>query len=218
MTERIRRDVRDGAWGDGGAEPLGAPLDEAVLRLRGADPDDAAVDADAVGRVMDAVRDRPRPRRETTPAAPAPPAARPMRWRQPLLAGTALAAAALLLVAVAVRGRDGGAPATDSATGEPAASAPGVRRVRFTLVAPPTARVSLVGDFNAWNAGATPMRWDAAAGAWAVEVPLPTGRYAYSFVLDGERWVADPNAPLAPDDGLGAPSSVVVVSGESRAG
>jgi pyruvate/2-oxoglutarate dehydrogenase complex dihydrolipoamide acyltransferase (E2) component len=34
-------------------------------------------------------------------------------------------------------------------------------------------RVTLVGDFNGWNAEATPMRWDAAARAWtAVEVDL----------------------------------------------
>ena len=222
MSERIRRDARDREWsdrewGDGGA-PLGAPLDDAVLRLRGGRPGDDEVDETAVARVMDAVRARPRPERTPPPAPQLVPARAPLRWRRPVLLTGALVAAALLVAALGARERGAttGAVAVTPAT--PAAATPSTQSVRFTLAAPATAQVTLVGDFNAWNAGATPMRWDAASGRWAVELELPRGRYSYSFVLDGERWLADPEAPLAPDDGFGSPSSVVVVSGDARRG
>jgi hypothetical protein len=50
---------------------------------------------------------------------------------------------------------------------------------------------------------------------WSVSLQLPPGRHVYAFVVDGDRGVADPHAPLAPDDGYGAPNSVVLVGGPS---
>jgi 1,4-alpha-glucan branching enzyme len=69
--------------------------------------------------------------------------------------------------------------------------------------------VALVGDFNDWDATATPLR--SASGAWSVAVRLVPGRHSYAFVLDGVRWIADPLAPPAPDDDFGSPGSVVTV-------
>lgn len=71
------------------------------------------------------------------------------------------------------------------------------------------ASVSLVGDFNDWDAQATPLQRD--AGAWTVTLPITPGRHVYAFVVDGERWVADPRAPRAPDADFGRPGSVVIV-------
>ena len=83
--------------------------------------------------------------------------------------------------------------------------------VRFVLAAPGAGQVALVGDFNEWDARATPMRYDAGQNEWSVTVPLASGWHAYAFVVDGSRWVHDPGAPLAPPDELGGPRSVVVV-------
>lgn len=86
--------------------------------------------------------------------------------------------------------------------------------VKFVFVAPHATNVSVVGDFNQWDAKATPMVRDGDTGVWTVTVPIATGRHLYSFLLvgaDGERWVADPNAPAAPDDGFGRVNSVVLV-------
>lgn len=94
----------------------------------------------------------------------------------------------------------------------PAASA---TRVQFVLVAPGASAVSLVGDFNGWNAAATPLRPTGQGGMWTVEVPLDAGRYTYSFVVDGARWLRDPAAPAAPGDDFGRPSSVILVQGGS---
>jgi hypothetical protein len=88
---------------------------------------------------------------------------------------------------------------------------PSVNVVRFSLDAPNASHVSLVGDFNGWNAGALPLR-RLSNGTWEVEVPLAPGRYAYSFVVDGAL-ARDPAAPQAPVDDFGGTNSVVMVKG-----
>src|SRR5262245_5870592 len=119
----------------------------------------------------------------------------------PLTAFAATAALAGLAVWVGVR------PVS------PAATRPGdTTVVEFVLVAPHAASVSLVGDFNDWDAATTPMRPVRNGAIWSVTVPLPAGRHRYAFLVDGSRWLADPAAPRAPDD-FGAPSSVVTVGG-----
>jgi hypothetical protein len=93
-----------------------------------------------------------------------------------------------------------------------------VRVIKFVLVAPHATAVSLVGDFNDWDAKATPMTRTPTGGTWSVAVRLRPGRHVYAFVVNGAtgaQWVADPSAPLAPEDDLGAPSSVVLVGGSS---
>jgi hypothetical protein len=87
--------------------------------------------------------------------------------------------------------------------------------VKFVLVAPQAARVSLVGDFNRWDPAATPMERTPTGETWSVVIPLSAGRHEYAFVVDGKQWIPDPSAPLAPVDGLGAPNSVVLVRGSS---
>jgi len=82
--------------------------------------------------------------------------------------------------------------------------------VRFALVAPGASRVSLVGDFNRWDASATPMRPLGDGRLWIVEVPLPPGRHVYAFVVDGDV-TPDPSAPRAGEEDFGVPSSVVLV-------
>jgi predicted carbohydrate-binding protein with CBM48 len=91
----------------------------------------------------------------------------------------------------------------------------GASRVwQFVLLAPRAHRVSLVGDFNNWDAERTPMLRPGQTGAlWTAVVPLAPGRYRYAFLVDGATWLADPTAPRERDDEFGAPSSVVTVGG-----
>jgi predicted carbohydrate-binding protein with CBM48 len=84
--------------------------------------------------------------------------------------------------------------------------------VRFVLSAPGASQVSLVGDFNDWDVAAAPMKhFD--SDKWIVVLPVRHGRHVYAFLVDKARWVSDPGAPLAPEDGFGVPNSVIVVSG-----
>jgi hypothetical protein len=88
-----------------------------------------------------------------------------------------------------------------------------VRLVQFVLAAPRASRVTVVGDFNDWDPEATPMvRRD--GGAWTAAIPVSPGRHVYAFIVNGDRWVPDPAAPLAPEDGFGIRNSVIVVGGQ----
>ena len=97
----------------------------------------------------------------------------------------------------------------------PSSPAPAsARAFGFVVVAPRAATVSLVGDFNDWDAARTPMqRTRTGESVWTAVIPLTPGRYRYAFLVDGVAWLADPTAPAARDDEFGAPSSVVTVGG-----
>lgn len=180
-----------------------------------------AVDPMAVERVMARVRLEPKPiRRGASWRWLLEPRSLPL---SPAL-GTALAAG---LVGIGIflghlnidrggQNKTGGA--TRFAVPQPPL-APRDTIIKFVLIAPHAATVSVVGDFNNWDAQATPMTRTPTGGTWSVAIPLKAGRHVYAFVVNGAngstQWVADPTAPLAPEDGLGAPNSVVLVGGSA---
>ena len=126
----------------------------------------------------------------------------------------AMAAAMMLAVSRVDRPRADTALPTVATSESLVTPTPQVQTVQFVFRAPSAHRVALVGDFNDWDGEATPLR-PAAGGLWTVTVPLTAGRYTYTFVVDGERWMADPAAPPAPPDDLGRPSSVVTIGGSA---
>ena len=83
--------------------------------------------------------------------------------------------------------------------------------VQFVLPVPAAHEVVVVGDFNHWDTRATPLR-RTPSGTWQTTVRLKPGAHVYSFVVDGNRWVPDPAAPLAPGSDFGAPNSLVTVA------
>ncbi len=173
-------------------------------------------------RVMSDVR--------VTPYAPVRPRRfwllRPVTLRISPLGGLLAAAgvAAVTVIGAMALGLAGGdvAPAAPAAFAagrdlpvvDPVANA-GAQHVVFAFVAPAASNVSLVGEFNDWDTGATPLALVDSRGVWSVTLPLRPGRYLYMFVVDGTRWAPDPAAPVAPDDGFGVPNSVVTVGGTS---
>jgi len=72
-------------------------------------------------------------------------------------------------------------------------------------------KVNLVGDFNAWSPAADPMTDENGDGEWTLFYPLEPGRYAYKFVIDGKKWIADPTNPIAEPDGFDGRNSIVVI-------
>ena len=68
-------------------------------------------------------------------------------------------------------------------------------RIRFTVDASPGSDVSVVGSFNGWTPGRHPLHpTTVEPGVFDRTWLLPTGRYEYKFVIDGE-WSADPSCP-----------------------
>jgi hypothetical protein len=184
-------------------------LDPALMRAIASLREPVAVRADALLAVKAATRLIPAaslPVRRAWLTAPRALTASPL----------ILMAAALLLIAVgaAVPAMLGRNAATASRLSpmiaqNPNAALAQAQAVRFTVAAPGAQRVSLVGDFNEWNPGATALR--DSSGTWTVVIPVAPGRHQYGFVIDGSRWIPDPAAPQSADADFGSPNSVVYV-------
>jgi len=122
-------------------------------------------------------------------------------WTMGLGIGAMAAAAALALWFLLPA--DGTSPVP--ATGE-------IRR--FALDAPGAESVAVVGDFNDWDPAASPLI-HSGGGTWTVEVALPSGSHRYAFVIDGNRWLADPTSAGRVVDDFGDGNSIVIVEGAS---
>ena len=139
------------------------------------------------------------------------------RWR---VSGTiGVMAAAGLAAAVLLAGSRAGAPVaavTPAAMPAPAAArlvrdAKGLKTVQVVLRAPAAQRVSVVGDFNGWDAASDVMTRDPVSGLWSHSLALRPGRHVYAFVVDDSVWMRDPRSPEAADEDFGRPGSVLLV-------
>ena len=176
-------------------------------------------------RVMDRVRQRPVvavAREQSRPAwterlselldvlvAPRPVMLRP---------AYALAAVLVLGVAVVVLADAPSAPqefAADSAERGPLQQAADVTSeevlVRFVYMSTGASSVAVAGDFNDWEP--QPMRPRTVSGhrVWSTTLRLSQGEHQYMFVIDGERWVTDPLAPVQRQDGFGHKNAVITL-------
>jgi hypothetical protein len=80
--------------------------------------------------------------------------------------------------------------------------------VQFSLRAEDAAHVALAGSFTDWEPVHSLHR--TIDGVWTLMLPLEPGVHDYSFIVDGQRWVADPYAPHV-DDGFGGVNSRITL-------
>ena len=118
----------------------------------------------------------------------------------PIAAALAAGIAAVFALGVLVGRRSAGPSVAERAP----------RTTEFVLRTAADSAVTLVGDFNDWDPRATPLH-PGSGGVWTVTVPLPPGRYRYTFIVDGS-WRRDPAAPRALEDDFGTPTSVITVA------
>jgi 1,4-alpha-glucan branching enzyme len=83
------------------------------------------------------------------------------------------------------------------------------RTIYFRLEAPDAAEVSVVGDFNGWDARKHALH-RTPGGLWECQLPLPPGRYAYHFLVNGTPRL-DPHCARREPRGAGE-CSVIEVS------
>ncbi|MFN8059947.1 MAG: alpha-amylase family glycosyl hydrolase, partial [Vicinamibacterales bacterium] len=69
----------------------------------------------------------------------------------------------------------------------------GLAGVRFAVWAPNARQVDVIGTFNGWRAGATPLRHRSEAGVWEAFVPgvRPGASYKYRIESSVDRYVVD---------------------------
>lgn len=83
-------------------------------------------------------------------------------------------------------------------------------KVTMNYYAPDAHHVAVAGTFNKWDADADVLR-KGENGVWTINMTLKPGAYAYTFIVDGKTWVADPDAQAYVDDGFGGRNSLVRV-------
>jgi hypothetical protein len=182
------------------------PFDQIARELRRSVPVSASFDA----RVMASVRKLPRHSRFglwsrlTTPRTVT---VTPLSWG--LLAASLALFAALGAVHASTDLNRMAKPLTNAF----AHSAPKPdQRIQFVLVAPDAKKVSVVGDFNGWDASHVSFQAQhRGGGVWSVTAPVPIGHHRYSFVVDDSLWIADPTAPRVVDNDYGMANSAIVV-------
>jgi hypothetical protein len=127
--------------------------------------------------------------------------ARAPAWAKRVPQWAQLAAAAVVLVVGAV-------VVTSAVIGSGAQSDSVV--VHLSLEAPEAEAVSVVGDWNDWDPKAHVMKDENGDGVWEVRIEVSKDReYEYQFLLNGDKWIPDPNAPLHVSDGFGGKNSVL---------
>jgi hypothetical protein len=71
--------------------------------------------------------------------------------------------------------------------------------------------VSLAGDFNGWDPNENQMERDE-HGFWRATLSAPpAGVYHYKFIVDGQRWIEDPNNEMKAPDNYGGLNSVIAI-------
>jgi hypothetical protein len=87
---------------------------------------------------------------------------------------------------------------------------------QFVARFPDARSVAVVGSFNDWRPGSIPLEDVDHDGIWRASIVLPAGTHEYMFVVDGERWVADPLAGRYIEDDFGRENSLLIVRPTKR--
>lgn len=82
---------------------------------------------------------------------------------------------------------------------------------RFVYINNKASSVAVAGDFTEWEPRALKLRRVDGKQIWAATLPLPKGEHQYMFLIDGEKWVTDPLAPVQRKDGFGYRNAVITL-------
>lgn len=80
---------------------------------------------------------------------------------------------------------------------------------RFVYVDDDAKSVAVAGDFSQWEPISLSPRIVNGKTVWTGLVRVHRGEHEYQYVIDGEKWVTDPLAPVKRDDGFGAENAVL---------
>ncbi len=191
-------------------------LDRVISELRTLPP----LDRDAVARIVAAAASARVSAADGDELMPAPGLRRPVRWSWAIGIAAAAGLAGFLARGAWMSPRPADPLPSPRAVGGPAVPVRAAADVdadarpvpkQFVLDNPTARRVALVGDFNNWNASATPLARDPVSGLWTTVVSIAPGRHVYGYLVDDSMLTLDPRAPKTKDPALGVEGSVVIV-------
>lgn len=120
-------------------------------------------------------------------------APRPIRWLRPLAPAAAGLAAAVAVLWFAVQPQP-------QKTLQPH---------RFVIYQPAARTVELAGSFSGWER--IPLRPAGESGYWETTLDLPQGEHRFSYIVEGDRRVADPTVAVRESDDFGGENSILLV-------
>ncbi len=86
------------------------------------------------------------------------------------------------------------------------------RKIIFSYHDDRAENVFLVGDFNDWRKDEIEFRKNP-DGVWVAEIHCqPTGKYAYKYLVNSERWTEDTSHGLKEEDGFGSFNSILQIT------
>lgn len=83
--------------------------------------------------------------------------------------------------------------------------------IRFMYTNNTADSVAVAGDFSQWTPVPLSPRTVNGETVWTGLVPVSQGEHEYQFVINGERWVTDPLAPVKRGDGFGTKNAVLKI-------
>ena len=83
--------------------------------------------------------------------------------------------------------------------------------IRFMYTNNTADSVAVAGDFSQWDLVPLSPRTVNGETVWTGLVPVSQGEHEYQFVINGERWVPDPLAPIKRGDGFGTKNAVLKI-------
>ncbi len=83
--------------------------------------------------------------------------------------------------------------------------------IRFLYTNSDADSVAVAGDFSEWEPVSLSPRTVNGETVWTGLVPVSRGEHEYQFLINGDRWVTDPLAPVKRSDGFGAENAVLNV-------
>lgn len=86
-------------------------------------------------------------------------------------------------------------------------TSPQIQQHRFVIFQPEANRAEIVGSFTNWKP--VPMERVGAVGYWSITLPLSTGEYRYSFLMDKGAPMADPTVSSREHDDFGGENSII---------
>ena len=87
---------------------------------------------------------------------------------------------------------------------------PRTKKTSFVVEMPEAENVVLVGDFNSWDASATPMKYSKKTGVWKADLELSTGEYEFRYLVNDQEWINDSEVPAVPNE-FGTSNSILQV-------
>ena len=80
---------------------------------------------------------------------------------------------------------------------------------RFVIYQSGIKQIEIAGSFTNWQR--IPMQPAGSSGYWEITLEIPPGEHAFSYILDGDRILADPTIPTREEDDFGTINSILVV-------